>query len=323
MIVTLTPNPSIDRTLEIASLTPGGVHRATAEHEEPSGKGVNVSRALTSNGIGSLAILPVGGSAGAQLESLLRAEGVDFDTIRISDAIRVNISLTEPGGRATKINAAGPELSAAELRSLTDALVERVREGDWVVASGSLPRGVSSDYYAQVCALVHEARGRFALDASGQPFLAGLSAGPDVIKPNVEELEEAVGRAIGSLGDAVAAARELIERGARSAVVSMGPDGALLIDADQVLHASAQVGTPRSTIGAGDALLAGFVAGLVAGGGAGAAALHEAVAWSTAAVGVEGSHVPLVTGHHRSLVRISREPALERRLRRDSRTAAS
>lgn len=323
MIITLTPNPSIDRTLEISSLTPGGVHRATAEHEEPSGKGVNVSRALTTNGIASLAILPVGGSAGAQLESLLQAEGVDFDAIGISDAVRVNISLTEPGGRATKINATGPELSAAELRSLTDALVGRVREGDWVVASGSLPRGVGSDYYAHVCGFVHEAGGRFALDASGQPFRAGLSAGPDVIKPNVEELEEAVGRPIDALGDAVAAARELIELGARSVVVSMGPDGALLIDADQVLHASAQVVNPRSTIGAGDALLAGFVAGFVAGGGAGEAALHEAVAWSTAAVGVAGSHVPLVTAHHRSLVRISREPALGRRLHRDSRAAAS
>ena len=317
MIITLTANPSVDRTLEISSLTPGGVHRATAEHEEPSGKGVNVSRALTANGIATLAILPVGGSAGAQLETLLRAEGVDFDAIGISEAVRVNISLTEPGGRATKINAAGPQLSAAELRSLTHALLDRVREGDWVVASGSLPRGVSGDYYATVCELVHQAGGRFALDASGPPLLAGLSAGPDVIKPNVEELEEAVGRAVGTLGDAVAAARQLIERGARSAVVSMGRDGALLVEADQVLHASVPVSNPRSTIGAGDALLAGFLAG----GGDGETALREAVAWATAAVGVEGSRVPVVTGRHRSLVRAGSEPARAHRLHRDGAAA--
>jgi 1-phosphofructokinase len=319
VIITLTPNPSIDRTLEIPSLTPGGVHRATAEHEEPSGKGVNVSRALTSNGIASLAILPVGGSAGAQLESLLRAEGVDFEAIPISDAVRVNISLTEPGGRATKINATGPELSAAELSSLTDAILGRVREGDWVVASGSLPRGVSSDYYRGVCNLVHQAGGCFALDTSGPPLLAGLGAGPDVIKPNVEELEQAVGRSIDTFGDAVAAAQELLELGARSAVVSMGPDGALLIGAGQVLHAWAPAVNPRSTIGAGDALLAGFIAG----GADGETALREAVAWGTAAVGMEGSHVPIISGQHRSLVHSGSDPALASRLHRDSTAAGS
>jgi 1-phosphofructokinase len=314
VIITLTPNPSVDRTLEISSLNPGGVHRASAEHEEPSGKGVNVTRALTKNGVTSLAILPVGGPAGAQLEALLLAERVDFEAIPISDAVRVNVSLTEPGGRTTKINAPGPVLSEAELSNLTDALLARVREGDWVVASGSLPRGVGRDYYATVCRLVHDVGGRFALDASGEPFLAGLSARPEVIKPNVDELEEAVGRPIGTLGDAVAAAQELTESGARSVVVSMGPDGALLIGADHVLHASAQALNPRSTIGAGDALLAGFIAG----GGAGEQALREAVAWGTAAVGMEGSHVPIVTEQHRSVVHISSQPLLAHELHRDT-----
>lgn len=317
MIITLTPNPSIDRTLEIPSLTPGSVHRATAEHEEPSGKGVNVSRALTTNGIASLAILPAGGPAGARLESLLRSEGVDYRAIPISGTVRVNISLTEPGGRATKVNATGPQLSAAELESLTGALLDHVGEGDWVVASGSLPRGVGSDYYAAAGRLVHDAGGHFALDASGEPFRAGLAAGPDVIKPNVEELEEAVGRPIDTVGDAIAAARELIQLGARSALVSLGPDGALLIDAAQALHASAPASKPRSTIGAGDALLAGFLAG----GADGETALREAVAWGTAAVGLEGSHVPAVTGEHRAIVHTTSEPVLAYRLRRDRPTA--
>lgn len=316
MIITLTPNPSIDRTLEIPSLTPGGVHRATAEHEEPSGKGVNVTRALTKNGVASLAILPVGGSAGAQLQALLRAERVESATIAISDAVRVNVSLTEPGGRATKINAAGPVLSAAELSTLTDALLDRVGEGDWVVASGSLPRGVPGDYYATVGRLVHQAGGRFALDASGEPFLTGLSAAPDVIKPNLEELEQATGRPILTIGDAVTAAEELLEWGAVSAVVSMGRDGALLLDAGQVLHAWAHVANPRSTIGAGDALLAGFLAG----GGEGENALRNAVAWGSAAVELEGSHVPVVTEQHRSAVHLSSQPVLARELHRDTST---
>jgi 1-phosphofructokinase len=314
VIITLTANPSIDRTLEISALTPGGVHRATAEHEEPSGKGVNVTRALTTNGIATLAILPVGGSAGAKLEALLRTERVAFEAIPIAEAVRVNISLTEPGGRTTKINAAGPVLSDAELDTLTGALLDRVRDGDWVVASGSLPGGVGGDYYSMVCRLVHETGGHFALDASGEPFLAGLSAAPEVIKPNVDELEEAVGRRIGTLGDAVAAAQKLLERGVGSVVVSMGPDGAVLVDAGQVLHASARAINPRSTIGAGDALLAGFIAA----GGAGETALREAVAWGTAAVGMEGSHVPVVTEQHRSVVHISSQPDMARELHRDT-----
>jgi 1-phosphofructokinase len=318
VIITLTPNPSIDRTLEVSHLTPGGVHRATAEHEEPSGKGVNVSRALTNNGVQSVAILPVGGPAGTQLESLLLAERVDFVAVPISGGVRVNISLTEPGGRATKVNATGPVLSDAELRSLTGALLGRLQNGDWVVASGSLPGGVGSDYYAAVCEMVHQAGGRFALDTSGEPFLAGLAAGPDVIKPNLDELEEAVGRQIGTFGDAIAAAQELLERGARSAVVSLGPDGALLVSADQVWHASARASNPRSTIGAGDALLAGFLAG----GGSDERALREAVAWGTAAVGTLGSHVPRVAEQHRSSVEMSDQPPLARTLHRDTTAAA-
>jgi 1-phosphofructokinase len=318
VIITLTPNPSIDRTLEISSLTPGGVHRATAEHEEPSGKGVNVSRALTSNGVPSIAVLPVGGPAGTQLESLLLAERVEFVGVPISGGVRVNISLTEPSGRATKVNATGPVLSAAELQSLTGALLSQLQDGDWVVASGSLPGGVDSDYYAAVCRLVRQAGGRFALDTSGESLLAGLAAGPDVIKPNLDELEEAVGRQIDTIGDALAAAQELLERGARSAVVSLGPDGALLVSAGQVWHASARASNPRSTIGAGDALLAGFLAG----GGSGERALREAVAWGTAAVGSPGSHVPRVTEHHRSSVDMSDQPPLGRTLQRDTAAAA-
>jgi 1-phosphofructokinase len=304
VILTLTPNPSIDRTLEISGLTPGAVHRATAEREEPSGKGVNVSRALTNNGVASLAILPVGGCTGAQLTALLLAEHISFEAIPISDSVRLNISLIESDGRATKINARGPEVAPAELDALTDAVVERVHECEWVVASGTLPRGVPSAYYATVGRRVHAAGGRFALDSSGSPFLAGLEAAPDLIKPNIEELEEAVGRTIDCLGEAMIAARDLLALGARSVLLSLGPDGALLISADEVVYAWASAVTARSTIGAGDALLAGFLAG----GGYGQKALHEAVAWSTAAVGIAGSHVPVVTDEHRSLVHTSTHP---------------
>ncbi|MEO7259950.1 MAG: PfkB family carbohydrate kinase [Jatrophihabitantaceae bacterium] len=118
-----------------------------------------------------------------------------------------------------------------------------------MVASGSLPRGVGSEYYATVCRLVHQAGGRFALDASGEPFRAGLAAEPEAIKPNLDELEEAVGHPVGTFGDAIAAAQELLERGARSAAVSLGPDGALLVHPGQVWHAWARASTPEAPSG--------------------------------------------------------------------------
>jgi 1-phosphofructokinase len=312
VIITLTPNPSIDRTLEIPALVPGHVHRATGEHQEPSGKGVNVSRALTSNGVANVAILPLGGAEGEQLRSLLAAEGVNFDVVAIRGSVRVNISLTEPDGHATKINAVGPQLSPAELEALTQALIDRVQPGDWVVASGSLPRGVGDSYYAHVCQLVHRAGARFALDSSGPSLAQGLPAEPDVVKPNIEELEGLVGRHLDTLHDVVNAARELLERGAHTALVSMGPDGALLVCPATVVKGFALAVNARSTIGAGDALLAGFIAA----GGGGQKALREALAWGTAAVSVEGSHVPVITDHDRAAVRIDTDPDLSQRLHR-------
>jgi len=312
VIITLTPNPSIDRTLEIPALVHGHVHRATGEHQEPSGKGVNVSRALTSNSVANVAILPLGGAEGEHLRSLLAAEGVNFDVVAISGSVRVNISLTEPDGHATKINAVGPQLSPAELDALTQGLIDRVRPGDWVVASGSLPRGVDDNYYADICQLVHQAGARFALDSSGAALAQGLPAGPDVVKPNIEELEGLVGHHVDTLHGVVNAARELLERGARTALVSMGPDGALLVTQTTVVKGSAPAVNARSTIGAGDALLAGFMAA----GGDGQKALREALAWGTAAVSVEGSHVPVITDDDRSGVRIDTDPALSRRLHR-------
>jgi 1-phosphofructokinase len=303
VIITLTPNPSIDRTLVVTRLVRGHVHRATAEHEEPSGKGVNVSRALTRNGVDSIAVLPLGGDEGLKLARLLDEEGVRYRPVRIAGPVRVNVSLTEPDGLATKVNSLGPLLSAAEVVALTGALAELVAAGDWVVASGSLPRGVEDGYYAGLAEVVHAAGARFALDSSGSALRGGLAGRPDVIKPNIEELEEAVGQRVTTVGDVVSSATALLGRGAGSVLVSLGSDGALLVTADGAWHAQAGAVEPKSTIGAGDALLAGFISA----GGHGPQALAEAVAWGTASVGAEGSRVPVITDRHRRAVVLSDE----------------
>jgi 1-phosphofructokinase len=315
MITTVTPNPSVDWTLEIPTLTRGLVHRIAAERQEPSGKGVNVTRALTVNGVRSVAVLPVGGTEGSELEALLAAEHVTYRAVRVTGSIRVNISLTERDGTATKINALGPTLSDEETDRLLIAVVEESGRADWVLGSGSLPGGVGETFYARLGEAARRSGARFALDSSGAPLLAGLRARPDVIKPNTEELAQAVGRPLATFGDAVAGARELGQLGAMTVVVSMGSDGALLVDEEGVLHAKAFASSPKSTVGAGDALLAGYLAGTLAAGGNRATALREAVAWGSGALRLDGSRVPVITEADRAAVVMDDAPDLARHLR--------
>lgn len=315
MIVTVTPNPSIDWTLEVPTLTRGTVHRIAGQQQEPSGKGVNVTRALTGNAVRSIAVLPVGGAEGAELEVLLTAEQVSYRAVAVAGSVRVNISLTEPDGVATKINALGPTLSEEETQRLVGAAVEASAGAAWVLGSGSLPGGVGEDFFARLGDAVRGHGPRFALDSSGPALLAGLRARPDVIKPNAEELAQAVGRTLSTFDDAVSAADELRVLGAVTVLVSLGSDGALLVDEAGVLHAEAFVAAPRSTVGAGDALLAGYLAGTVTADGDRAKALREAVAWGSGALRLDGSRVPVISDTDRAAVVMDSAPDLGRRLR--------
>lgn len=311
MITTVTPNPAIDLTLEVPALVRGEVHRTTGRHQEPSGKGVNVSRALTSNGIATTAVLPIGGSDGAELQHLLDYEGVAYRSVSIHGTVRVNISVTEPDGTATKLNGPGPELTGQEIGLFLAVAAEAAVGATWVLGSGSLPGGVDQDFYARLGEIAHGCGARFALDSSGTPFLSGLAAGPDLVKPNAVELSEATGLAITTLGDAAGAAAQLRAWGARAVVVSLGADGALLVDDHGVLHAEAWVDSPRSTVGAGDALVAGYLAGTPTTDSGRAGSLREAVAWASASLRLDGSRVPLVTDADRRPVRLTDEADLD------------
>ncbi|WP_022927879.1 1-phosphofructokinase family hexose kinase [Patulibacter americanus] len=310
MIVTLTPNPSLDRTVHLDRLERGHVHRARRENEEPSGKGVNVTRALAANGVRSVAVLPVGGAAGEEIAARLRAAGVAHVGVPVAGAVRANVSLVEADGTTTKINGPGPALSADENAALLDAVGRAAADGAaWVVGAGSLPPGADPALYAAAAEVSRDAGARFALDSSGAALAAGLEGRPDVVKPNVDELAEAVDAPVLTVGDAVAGARALLARGARTVLVSLGPDGALLVDAEGARHAEAEAPVVRSTVGAGDALLAGYVAAPD-----GADPLRWALAWATAAVGVEGSAVPWVGAEGLARVRIG-VPDVARELR--------
>jgi 1-phosphofructokinase len=310
MIVTLTLNPSLDRTIEIGSLTRGAVIRAAAAHLDPGGKGVNVSRALLANQVRSCAVVPFGGDEGRRLVSLLQAEGIDMITVPVAGPTRSNVTLAEPDGTVTKINEPGTALSAEELDTVAEAVLSAATSADWVVASGSLPPGVPLDVYAGLCRRFSGAGINVAIDTSGPALLAAVAETPALVKPNREELSEATGLTIVSLGDAIEAAEILRARGASTVLASLGADGAVLLQDDQIWYGEGPVAEPRSTVGAGDAMLAGFLAA----GARGEAALVEALAWATAAVGLPGSRMPSPGDILRNHVRVTRaDPTLSLR----------
>ena len=310
MIVTVTPNPSIDRTIELPALRRGAVLRADAARLDPGGKGVNVARAVAGNGGKAVAVLPCGGVEGRQLAALLAAEGIEVVTVPIGGTVRSNVTLVESDGTTTKINEPGPVLTPAELEQLLAAAVAACGSADWVVGSGSLPPGTPAGFYAELVRRARAAGALVAVDTAGAALRATLAARPDLVKPNREELADVAGVPIVTLGAALHAAAGLCEAGAGAVLATLGADGALLVDATGAVHGEAPVPAPRSTVGAGDATLAGFLAG----GGAGDSALVEALAWGAAATGLPGSRMPEPADLARDAVRLHPRVDLNRLL---------
>jgi len=303
MIITVTPNPSIDRTVTLpARLVRGAVHRVQSVSTEPGGKGVNVARALTLAGLDTLAILPAGGRD--PILSALQSCGVPFYAVPVDGAVRTNLTITESDGTTTKINEPGAVIDEAALAALTTAILDRAESARWVVLSGSLPPGMPDSWYADVVARLQSFDCKVAVDTSDAP-LAALAAefgraAPDLIKPNAEELAGLAGVAAEHLeaalaqGDpdpVVAAARQLIDRGAHTVLATLGPAGAVLVDETGSWLATPPPIKPKSTVGAGDSSLAGYVRADVAGAQP-PQRLQMAVAYGSGAAALPGSALP-------------------------------
>jgi len=307
VIVTVTPNPSIDRTIQIDRLERGKMIRARAASSEAAGKGLNVSLALATQGVDTSAVLPLAADSATVYLRLL-ADAVPITAVPVKGATRVNLSLVEPDGTVTKVNEPGPRLDADDVDAIL-AATSAVAGAGWIVGCGSLPPGAPPGFYARLAGLASPSR-RVAVDTSGDALGPAVCAGTALIKPNSAELEELVGRPLATIGDAVTAARELIARGCHSVLVSLGPDGALFVDADRTVHAEASVKDVANTVGAGDALLAGFLAA-----GGDADALGVAVAWSVAAIRSPGTRMRAVTAADTGSVVVHERIDASRRLR--------
>ncbi|MCW5954523.1 MAG: 1-phosphofructokinase, partial [Propionibacteriaceae bacterium] len=176
MIVTLTPNPSVDRTVAVHELLRGGVMRAFETREDPGGKGLNVSRALALHGTPTTAVLPVGGLYGRLMLDLLAPLDLTVRPVPIDEAIRANIAIVEPDGTTSKVNELGPRLTRAELTELRTAVHRAGAGAGWVVCCGSLPPEVPDDFYAELVRSCHADGLRVAVDSSGAPLIAALAA---------------------------------------------------------------------------------------------------------------------------------------------------
>ncbi|WP_411720050.1 1-phosphofructokinase family hexose kinase [Mycetocola sp.] len=327
MIITVTLNPSFDRTIDLdAPLERGQVQRAARAVQEPGGKGVNVSRALHTAGVNTIAILP-GGSTDPMVLALL-ADGIDARTVPVTAAIRSNTTITEPGGTTTKLNEPGAPLSAETATALLDLIVSQSTDATWLVLAGSMPPGLPPDFYARIVSEVRStaardgyAAPRIAVDSSGEPLAALLNSGEavDLIKPNAEELFElatSLGisvpetdpESLGSDDDSVVEiADQILQRGLGAALITLGSRGAVLASATDVLRAAAPRIVARSTVGAGDCSLAGYLLASERGDDA-AGRLAQAVAHGAAAASLPGSQVPTLEQTRPGGIAVTRHP---------------
>ncbi|MEV6058823.1 1-phosphofructokinase family hexose kinase [Nocardia asteroides] len=301
MIVTLTANPSVDRTITLTGpLRRGQVHRAAGATAQPGGKGVNVARVVAAHGAPAVAVLP--GADDDPVVRGLHAAGIRARTVPVSGEPRVNLTIAETDGTTTKINAPGRPLSAPELAELTAILVELAAGAGWIVLSGSLPPGVPADWYARLVTTLAPLRAthgvRVAVDTSDAPlralFATPSGATPDLIKPNSEELAQLTGLDPATLDDpvaAAAAASTLVDRGIDTVLATLGAAGAVLVTAEDAWFAPAPPIVPRSTVGAGDSALAGYLLADLAGASP-ADRLRTAVAFGSAATALPGTELP-------------------------------
>jgi len=265
MIYTITLNPALDRTLWIEKVRDDVSNRIVEERSFAGGKSIDVSKVLKNLGMDSIALGFVGGFAGRELEGRLLNEGIQTEFVHVSGETRTNIIIHERGtGKQLAFNARGPEIRPSELMEFVERL-EKLPCSDLVAIGGSLPIGVTPEIYRKIITLVKRCQSIVVLDVDGEALKMGITARPDVIKPNIHELSELAGRTLKELDDIRAAAREINRQGVRMVLVSMGARGILLVSEGHEYLAVPPNVDVQSTIGAGDSSVAGFISGLVEG----------------------------------------------------------
>jgi 1-phosphofructokinase family hexose kinase len=260
VIITVTPNPVLDRTLTVSELVLNEMSRAIAVREDWGGKGFNVSRALHALGMDSVAVGFLGCGVGQKLRAGLEQLGVVVNAIEIAAETRTNVVITESGGgRYVKVNEAGPTLTPAEVAQFFRYVDNSAKSGDIWALCGSLPPGVPDDFYARTTEVLHAAGAKVLLDASGVAFQKGLAAKPDVVKPNNLEAAAALGISVSTPTEAARAVDNFVDMGITLVALSLGPNGVMLGAGAQRVWARSPAVQALNPVGAGDALVAGLL----------------------------------------------------------------
>lgn len=262
MIYTVTFNPALDYILELDKLEIGKIQKSKTELILPGGKGINVSTVLTNLEIDNIALGYKAGFVGAEIERLLRNMNVKTDFIDLGEGnSRINVKIS--GEEETAINTNGPKISENKILELLEKL-KTLNENDYLVLSGSIPSSIKDDIYEKICSIVKKQNVKIVVDATKNLLVQALKYNPFLIKPNNEELGEIFGVEIHTKEDAYVYGKKLKEMGAQNVLVSMGKIGAALIDeAGQEYFIKSPEGKRVNTVGSGDSMVAGFIAGFL------------------------------------------------------------
>jgi 1-phosphofructokinase len=257
MIYTVTLNPSLDYIVEVDQVTLGELNRTKNETKFPGGKGINVSQVLKRLDVDSRALGFLGGFTGDYIEEFLTSHGINIDFVKVDEDIRINIKLKSED--ETEINAKGPNITEENFEALKGKIRELTSE-DILVLAGSIPSTMPESTYEELVKLCNENGTKFVVDAEGELLKKVLPLNPFLIKPNHHELGDLFNTVINSCEEVIPYGRELIKQGAQNVIVSLADKGAVLINKDLALIATSPKGDVKSSVGAGDSMVAGFIA---------------------------------------------------------------
>jgi 1-phosphofructokinase family hexose kinase len=258
LIVTLTANPAIDRTLTVDRLAFEDRAYVHSTRDTAGGRGINASCVIHSFGGQSIAVFPCGGNSGKRLEQYLNGRGVPIAPVPVRNPIRTNFTVTDQHGLTVNLNETGPSLSRAEVSRLEQAVLRHLNKASWLMICGSLPPGVPPDFYGRIIAAARKRKVRTLLDADGAPLRAGIDAGPTVVAPNQQEAERLLGRTLLTRTTCLEAAEDIRALGAEMAVLSIGSRGAIGSLPGGIYEAVPPSVEAVCPIGAGDAMRAAF-----------------------------------------------------------------
>ncbi|MCP3741536.1 1-phosphofructokinase [Rossellomorea sp. BNER] len=262
MITTITLNAALDTTYYLPSFTLGRTNRLKDLHVEPGGKGINVAKVLYSLGEKIIAGGFVGGSNGMKITELLEERNIPHEFVNIQEDSRVCLTIiNEEIKEETEILEQGPTITDEEWSTICDYVKKAATKSKIITLAGSLPKGVPVDGYSQLIEIIQQNGSKAILDTSGEPLRHGLNSGPFAVKPNEHELRQLINKEILTLTDAIDAGKNLLKKGVQYVCISLGGEGALLLNQEEVYHVKAPEIEVVNTIGCGDAMLAGLASG--------------------------------------------------------------